>query len=666
MNPQLRKAGYVVVAILVLLVVYFVYDTFRGRSLAEKLAEIVHLEDRRDLTRVLRNYLKDDDPKVRERAALAIGRIGGKEGASLIFDLVSTDPSIDVASTAAFALGVSGEKQFSSKLLDIAYDLPGRVAAQAVLSAGRLADSTMKSEQLLLESFFSHPSPEVRESACYATYLCGAKLASVKMFDLFNTEPDDDVKIAALYSLARMGISQAETIFEDFLSDADPFVRSIAVRGLGSATSDESTHLLAIATNDSDPGVAASAIATLGKRKSGEAQKLLLKKLGLANDPKIIATLFEALRTQNNDGAIETAYDIIYTSQSNYIISAALLYLAQFQKDRAVDLIDSLMRADDQYLKSACAEAYGMVGRNSVVPRLSKLFIDTNPSVRMAAFNSLMEVDKENQEYYLGQALQDSDDVVVGNAISKISELKLSRYLAQLLELSTGSKEINVDVRRSLVDAASTFLGMNPKDSLAKELLLNGAIDPEYIVRKDAAATYKNILGQDRSEIIRHPFTRISEGKLEDAFEMYQANPHATIFTSRGQIEMELYFMDAPLTVLNFMQLANDGYYDGLRFHRVVPNFVAQGGDPRGDGWGGPNYFIRCEYSSLPYKRGTVGIATSGKDTGGSQFFITLSPQPHLEARYTVFGQVIAGMQYVDDIVIGDTIEKIEIQEKPL
>ncbi|MGH8015092.1 MAG: peptidylprolyl isomerase, partial [Candidatus Zixiibacteriota bacterium] len=120
-----------------------------------------------------------------------------------------------------------------------------------------------------------------------------------------------------------------------------------------------------------------------------------------------------------------------------------------------------------------------------------------------------------------------------------------------------------------------------------------------------------------------------------------------------------------PLTVLNFMQQAKDGFYDGLRFHRVVPNFVAQGGDPRGDGWGGPNYFIRCEYTDLPYKRGTVGIATSGKDTGGSQFFITLSPQPHLEARYSVFGQVVSGMKFVDDIVIGDTIDKVEIQERP-
>jgi cyclophilin family peptidyl-prolyl cis-trans isomerase/HEAT repeat protein len=496
-------------------------------------------------------------------------------------------------------------------------------------------------------------------------FLSKAILAPPKMYDIFNIEPDDNVRIAALYSLARLGIAQAETIYEDYLADADPFVRSIAVRGLSFATSDESTHLLAIAANDTDPGVAASAISALGKRKSGEAEKQLRRKLELVNDPKLIVTIFEALRAQNNDGAIDRAYDLIEPEQSSYVISAAVLYLAVFQKDRAVNLIDSLMSTDSQYLKTACAEAYGKIGRNTVVPRLSKLFIDKNASVRMAAFNSLMDVDEPNRDYYISQALADLDNVVMSSAIVKVGELKLMNYLPKLVEISSGSDDINIDVRRALVDVAGKFLGANPRDSLAKELLINGAIDREYIVRKDAAEIYKNILGEDRSDIIRQPFTRISEGKLQEAFEKFKSNPHATIFTNRGQIDIELNFYEAPLTVLNFMQLAKDGFYDGLKFHRVVPNFVAQGGDPRGDGWGGPNYFIRCEYSNLPYKRGALGMATSGKDTGGSQFFITLSPQPHLEARYTVFGQVISGMQNADDIVIGDTIEKIEIQENP-
>lgn len=126
---------------------------------------------------------------------------------------------------------------------------------------------------------------------------------------------------------------------------------------------------------------------------------------------------------------------------------------------------------------------------------------------------------------------------------------------------------------------------------------------------------------------------------------------------------MELLFDKAPLTVLNFIELAEDGFFDSLSFHRVIPNFVAQGGDPTGTGWGGPGYSIRCEYSDESYSRGSVGIATSGKDTGGSQFFFTHSAQPHLDARYTVFGRVVGGMEAVDVLVPGDKILTIIIKE---
>ena len=119
---------------------------------------------------------------------------------------------------------------------------------------------------------------------------------------------------------------------------------------------------------------------------------------------------------------------------------------------------------------------------------------------------------------------------------------------------------------------------------------------------------------------------------------------------------------EAPLTVDNFVQLSRRGYYRGIVFHRVVPNFVIQDGDPRGDGNGGPGYAIRCEVNEASYERGTVGMALSGKDTGGSQWFVTHAPQPHLDGGYTVFGQVISGMNVVDGIIRGDVIKSIVIR----
>ncbi len=110
------------------------------------------------------------------------------------------------------------------------------------------------------------------------------------------------------------------------------------------------------------------------------------------------------------------------------------------------------------------------------------------------------------------------------------------------------------------------------------------------------------------------------------------------------------------MTCLNFLQLAGQGFYDGLGFHRVVPDFVVQAGDPRGDGWGGPGYSIRDEANMLPFERGTLGMALSGPHTGGSQFFVTLGRQPHLDGEYTAFGRVVEGLAILDLLVQGDRI----------
>lgn len=133
------------------------------------------------------------------------------------------------------------------------------------------------------------------------------------------------------------------------------------------------------------------------------------------------------------------------------------------------------------------------------------------------------------------------------------------------------------------------------------------------------------------------------------------------ISTARGDLEIELLTDQAPSTITRFVQLAEEGYYAGLTFHRVVPAFVIQGGDPRGDGYGGPGWTQRCEDSRVRYRRGTVGMALAGRDTGTSQFFITHSAQPHLEGRYTAFGRVLRGFEILDRIQPGDRIESVRI-----
>ena len=139
----------------------------------------------------------------------------------------------------------------------------------------------------------------------------------------------------------------------------------------------------------------------------------------------------------------------------------------------------------------------------------------------------------------------------------------------------------------------------------------------------------------------------------------------AIIETKNGKITIELFEKEAPGTVANFVKLIQEGFYNGLKFHRVIPEFVVQGGDPSGNGTGGPGYSIKCETEGNPHKhnRGALSMAHRGKDTGGSQFFLVLEPQPHLDGVHTVFGQIIDGYDIMDLIEQGDFMENVTVVE---
>ncbi len=138
---------------------------------------------------------------------------------------------------------------------------------------------------------------------------------------------------------------------------------------------------------------------------------------------------------------------------------------------------------------------------------------------------------------------------------------------------------------------------------------------------------------------------------------------HIHIETAHGTIVIELYPDTAPNTVANFKALAGKGFYDGLTFHRVIAGFMAQGGDPDGTGMGGPGYSVKAEFNSRKHLRGTVAMArSSNPDSAGSQFYICFAPQPHLDGQYTIFGQVVEGMDVVDQIKQGDKMIKVSVE----
>jgi len=203
------------------------------------------------------------------------------------------------------------------------------------------------------------------------------------------------------------------------------------------------------------------------------------------------------------------------------------------------------------------------------------------------------------------------------------------------VEISADHLARAASILRSAFDDADLRIRLK-----AREVALATALLPNYLIPAKASlrATLPPVQRDPRQPPVTLPF---------DA-------PRVRCVTEHGTFVIELDGKVAPNTCANFLALIEQGFYDGLTFHRVVPDFVIQGGCPRGDGWGGPGYTIRSEWSGIPYERGTVGIAHSGKDTGGSQWFVCHSPQPHLNGRYSVFAVVTKGLAVVDQIQPSD------------
>jgi cyclophilin family peptidyl-prolyl cis-trans isomerase/HEAT repeat protein len=245
------------------------------------------------------------------------------------------------------------------------------------------------------------------------------------------------------------------------------------------------------------------------------------------------------------------------------------------------------------------------------------------------------------------------------------------------------SDKVYNDAQLGILDA---LYKLDKKEAVGTLLIAAGA--PDYLVRKKAIeylgdkdlqkdfpgipTSLENLKAKGKNRVL--PYTPAFGTKLGQvlnttadytrAASRKNGQVKAVLTTDRGVFTIDLLPEDAPLTVDNFIRLARSGYFNGVPVHRVVPNFVMQDGDPRGDGNGGPGWSIRCELNMVPYDRGAVGMALSGKDTGGSQWFVTHAPQPHLDGGYTVFGHVNdADMKVVDNIARGDKIISVKIVE---
>jgi cyclophilin family peptidyl-prolyl cis-trans isomerase len=309
-------------------------------------------------------------------------------------------------------------------------------------------------------------------------------------------------------------------------------------------------------------------------------------------------------------------------------------------------------------VRAALAEVLGALSPEVALERARELMKDGDKRVVAAAIGAVAKLHAPDLEQVLLERLKEPDYAVRASAAEEIERLKPASGPAALREAFTAAQPDAAYSARGAILRALVAYGPGE----ATETLKTALADKDWAIRVRAAELLKTIDPAFDAQSAIRPAPGAPIAPYDDAQLLApETSPHAFVETERGTIEFELAVVEAPQTSRNFMALARKGFFNGLQIHRVVPNFVIQDGDPRGDGTGGPGYTIRDELNMRPYLRGTVGMALDWRDTGGSQFFITHSPQPHLDARYTVFGHVVNGMDVVDQIQQGDVIQRIRV-----
>jgi cyclophilin family peptidyl-prolyl cis-trans isomerase/HEAT repeat protein len=400
-----------------------------------------------------------------------------------------------------------------------------------------------------------------------------------------------------------------------------------------------------------------SVVRMLGQLKDVESLPVLQRVLeDQATPPNLALEAVTALGAIGDPRAFDTLSDR-FSDRWAPMRAAALAAAAKVDPDQFLIVVSGVGLDKDWSVRAALAEVLGTLDPERVRGVLTSLSGEADPRVQAPALAALARIGAPDIDARIAAALEAPDFNVRATAAT-LSAVRKTAGAADRLAAAyaRGQSDVNESARAAALDALAK-LGKDAATPTLREALA----DKDWSVRLRAAALLRG-LGDTTAEPLRPaPLRQPADYFESPALLRPVYSPHAFIETKYGTIEIELNVVEAPLATESFITLARKGYFNGMRIHRVVPNFVVQAGDDRGDGAGGPGYTLRDELSALPFQRGTVGMALGGKDTGGSQFFITTSPQPHLDARYAVFGQVVRGMEFVDQITLWDVIQRIRI-----
>jgi len=647
----------------------------------QKLGWILQLEDERvargpaagqDMVAMLH----DQQAHIRRRAALGLGRARIVEAVEPLSGLLATEPDPEVRQMAAFALGLIGNGA-AVPALTSALALPDPLTqGRAAEALGMIGDKSagpaigaMIAAQVgagVLDGIAPDDVSYPKDAAVEAVRLGLYALVRLGDFDqLSSTMLDQSGALRSrwwpvAYAFQRINHPGAAPALTALLQADGQITRAFAARGLGVLKhAPAGPALAALAADAGQPRAvriqAIRALAAIGDRAAAPP---LLK---VVTTPKVDPTLqmeaVVALGQLRTPAAVDVLLELASASWPT-LRSASLVALARTDPDTFVPVLAGLDADPHWSVRAALAGALAELPERRGEPRLATMLADEDRRVIPAVLTAMAAIHATGAKTALVDGLRNEDPVVRMAAANGLVRIKATDQVPALAAaLAAAAPDATYVARAAILAAMAT---LDP--SAAAPALTQALSDPDWAIRVRAAELLR---GLDRTTsavpATPAPPPTVPELSAIPALLTPAYTPTAYIDTEKGSIQVELAVIDAPRTVANFIALARKGFFNNIPWHRVVADFVVQGGDPRGDGEGGPGYTIRDEINQRPYLRGTVGMALDWADTGGSQFFITHSPQPHLDGRYTVFGQVVAGMDVVDAMEQWDMVRSIRV-----
>lgn len=566
---------------------------------------------------LLREYFRDRDFRVRYEVMIAAGRLG-EAGAGLAFKgLVDQVPKVRQA--AAWAACHGGPDSFGPLVSRMASEPDAGVRATALANLWRF------------------------EEAGWEAHAAVAAAGS-----------DVQLRRAAAYSLGRSGRDAAKPSLRRLAADGEAVIRATAVAGLGRGPLvRDDLMVLVQALADVDPRVRAAACGALANQPTptlpAESASLVAG-MWSPVEPHLAVMALRAAGSRPEIGS-DTALADVASSEEPWLASEAFAAMIRRGAEGARALAGEWSDDGERWQRRAVAEVAPLMG-----PEWEKKAArDEDAAVRLAWLEPLRPEQVEARIEVLRTVVAaDPDPMVRTVALNYLSGAGAAGNFGEMLALyERWTTDEAPDAQAAALIAALAEAENDEQRALVVERA--GEDDnPAVMIQVVNAARSLGLPARSHERELRH-----NRAWYVELVDWMNESRWLDVMTDRGSFRIRLDAAETPITVREIFDLAAEGFYDGLVFHRVVPNFVVQGGDPRGDGWGGAGIILPDEPAFRPFDAGRVGIATGGPNTGGGQLFFTLMPADHLVGHYTNFGEVVAGREVLARLRVGDRIRRI-------